>query len=93
MTRNRVFRSAATALGVVTLAAISAVPAFGDASGAASCVGIEASSISPPGSSDEFPGGMKQLVTETKAAFGTFGPVISGFAKVHAGSHELCDVG
>jgi hypothetical protein len=74
------------------LAAAGAPSAMGDASGHASCIGIEASSISPPGSSDEFPGGMAQLVAFVKTATGgKFGPVASSAAQLHAGSHEACD--
>jgi hypothetical protein len=66
--------------------------ALGDASGHASCLGIEVSSVSPPGSSDEIPGGAAELVAGTKAETGgKFGPVASAFAKLHAGSHEACD--
>lgn len=66
--------------------------ALGAASGKASCAGIEASNISPPGSSDEVPGGMRQLVSFVKAEAGKFGPVWSSFAKEHAGSHAACDI-
>jgi hypothetical protein len=83
----------AAVVGVSAFLQVAAVqPALGDASGRASCVGIEASSISPPGSSGEFRGGMPQLVATVKEG-GKLGPAISAFAKEHAGSHELCDVG
>jgi hypothetical protein len=74
------------------LAGAGAQSAMADASGGASCIGIEASSVSPPGSSAEAPGGMAQLVAFVKAeAGGKFGPAASSFARLHAGSHEACD--
>ena len=46
--------------GVLALG--SAGSALGDAHGNASCLGFEASGIAPAGSSDEFPGGMTELI-------------------------------
>jgi hypothetical protein len=91
--RRRSFRLVAVAIGVAALMSVAGVQsALADASGAASCVGIEASSVSPPGSSDEVPGGMPQLVAVVKEeAGGKLGPALSSFAHVHAGSHEACD--
>jgi hypothetical protein len=87
-------RVAVAVASVALLAAGGAQSAMGDASGHASCIGIEASNVSPPGSSDEAPGGMAELVRLTKAEFGgKFGPAASAFARVHAGSHEACDAG
>jgi hypothetical protein len=65
--------------------------AFADASGDASCIGIEASSVSPPGSSDEEPGGMAQLAHELKEFGGPPGGIVSSIADLHEGSHEACD--
>lgn len=79
--------AAAAALGVL---AVGVPAAIADASGPASCVGIEASAISPPGSSEEFPGGMPDVVRFV-SQFGTFGPQVSQFAQLHEGSHEGCD--
>jgi hypothetical protein len=62
-----------------------------DAQGNASCVGLEASSLSPPGSSDEAPGGMPELIGFLKSEFGKAGPVVSVVATLHEGSHEACD--
>jgi hypothetical protein len=69
-----------------------------DASGhstQASCMGFEASSISPPGSSEEEPGGTPQFVAEVKeiaAELGVRPGVIVAFiASLHGGSHEACD--
>ena len=85
-------------LGAVVLAAglLGALPpatASADAGGNASCIGHEASSISPPGSSDEFPGGMPGLKGFIDEAFpGTApGAVYSTIARLHEGSHEACD--
>jgi hypothetical protein len=90
---TRSLRIVAVSIGLAAVVPVIGAPsALGDASGHASCVGIEASSLSPPGSSDEFPGGMRQLVSAVKAeAGGKLGPALSSFAKVHAGSHEACD--
>ena len=88
-------------LSVVTvslvMAAMMVVFAGGAASaaagGPASCIGHEASNISPPGSSEEIPGGMPGLRTEIREAFPGVpqGLVYSQIAKLHEGSHEACD--
>jgi len=83
-------------VALVTVALMMAVaggPAFAEAGAPASCVGHEASNISPPGSSDEFPGGMPELQQFIRENFpGTPpGAVISSVAKLHEGSHEACD--
>jgi hypothetical protein len=68
-------------------------PAMADAQRSASCVGFETSSISPPGSSAEFPGGMpalRQWIGETFPGVPP-GTVLSTVAKLHEGSHEACD--
>jgi hypothetical protein len=91
--RSKGFRLAIVAAGSAAFLASGGVgSALGDASGHASCIGIEASSVSPPGSSEELPGGVAELVGVIKAeAGGKLGPSASAFAKVHAGSHEACD--
>jgi hypothetical protein len=82
---------------LVAIAAMMAVagagPASADAAGPASCMGHEASNISPPGSSEEVPGGMPGLRTEIREAFPGVpqGLVYSQIAKLHEGSHEDCD--
>jgi hypothetical protein len=79
---------------VATVAfAASAAPAFSDAGARASCMGIEASSISPPGSSGEVPGGMPEFRRFIRETFpGTPpGAVSRTIAKLHEGSHEACD--
>lgn len=72
-----------------------ATPSFADAYGHASCIGIEASSISPPGSEAEFAGGMAELqsfVHSLAAELGAPpGAVVQSVAKLHEGSHEACD--
>ena len=76
--------------GVLVLAG--AGSAMADAHRNASCVGFEASSIAPAGSSDEFPGGMPALQTFLKDTFGRpTGSIISFVAKLHEGSHSACD--
>jgi hypothetical protein len=90
MTRNVRF-AAATAAAAALALAVGVPVGSADAHGNASCIGFEASSISPPGSSDEFPGGVPQVVAVVKDAAGKYGPVISAVAKLHEGSHEACD--
>jgi hypothetical protein len=53
--------------------------------------GFEVSSISPPGSSEEVPGGAPELIAFLKSEFGKAGPAVSSVAKLHEGSHEACD--
>ena len=62
-----------------------------DAGANASCLGIESSSISQPGSSEEETGGRAQFSHEVKEFGGPPGAIVSSFAKLHAGSHEACD--
>jgi hypothetical protein len=73
--------------------AASAAPAFSDPGARASCMGIEASSLSPPGSSDEVPGGMPEFRRFIRETFpGTPPGVVSRtIAQLHEGSHEACD--
>jgi hypothetical protein len=93
MTRKRASFHAAAA----TLAATAGVlvaggqMAFGEPSGHASCIGIEVSVISPPGSSDEFPGGTRELIAFVQGLGGPPGGVVGAVAKLHEGSHEACD--
>lgn len=85
----------ASALFVGSVGGPGAALAAGEPNGHASCLGIEAASISPPGSSDELPGGARQLVTEIKqlAAFLGVRPgaLFSFIASLHEGSHADCD--
>jgi hypothetical protein len=60
----------------------------------ASCMGIEAAALSPPGSSDEAPGGVKDI----KAFLDEVAPGVppgqaffSFAARLHEGSHQACD--
>ena len=64
---------------------------FADASSQASCIGIESSSVAPPGSTDEFPGGRAEISHFLKSLGGPPGANVSGEAKLHLGSHEACD--
>ena len=93
--RRSVLASAVLALAVSPVAAPSAAFAADQPNGNASCMGLEQASISPPGSSDEEPGGARQFVAEVKelaAIFGVKPGVLFGFiARVHAGSHAECD--
>lgn len=75
------------------LIVLPAAAGFAANGSAASCMGHEASSISPPGSSDEFPAGVPQLKAFIDEAFPDVAPgrIFSVIAKLHAGSHEACD--
>ena len=77
----------------VALALTPVRTALADAGANASCMGHEASAISPPGSSDEFPTGMPGFKAFIDAAFPGVPPgvIFSTIAKLHAGSHEACD--
>jgi len=57
----------------------------------ASCIGQEASGISPPGSSEEMSGGMPEFMQFIKSLPGTPGGTISFIANLHEGSHGACD--
>jgi hypothetical protein len=61
----------------------------------ASCMGIEAAALSPPGSSDEAPGGVpdvKAFLNEVAPGVPP-GPAFFAFAaRLHETSHEACDV-
>jgi len=83
------------ALAIGTVVAPAAALAADEPNGAASCMGLEQASISPPGSSDEEPGGARQFVGQVKE-LGTFlgvrpGGLFSFIARLHAGSHAACD--
>jgi hypothetical protein len=84
-----------TVLVVGAVQVLSTQAAFADASSHAGCIGIEASSISPPGSIDEFPGGMSELqasVHDLAKQLGVApGAIISSVAHLHEGSHAACD--
>lgn len=85
-------RSVSAIAAVALVVLVMGVPIAGaEASGDASCVGVEASAISPPGSSEEVPGGMPALIDFVKSEAGKAGPVVSSIARLHEGSHEACD--
>jgi hypothetical protein len=94
--RRRLLVGVLTAV-VLTVAA-PAGTAFADVGSAsstrASCMGIEAAAISPPGSSTEAPGGVRDI----KAFLGQVAPGVppgkaffSIAARLHEGSHAACD--
>ena len=90
------FKRSTLGLGAVAAALVlgSAGPAAADAAGNASCLGFEASGVAPPGSSDEFPGGVAELQRFLRDAFGhPTGSIVSEAAHLHLGSHEACDAG
>ncbi len=65
--------------------------ASADAGGNASCMGFEASALSPPGSSDEAPGGVPDLVAFAQAQPGHPGDTFKFIASLKEGSHAACD--
>lgn len=90
--------------GLIPLVAIwilAAAPArlasadVGDAeSTPASCMGIEAAAVSPPGSSDELPGGMpglRQFIGEVAPGVPPGQAFFAVAASLHERSHEACD--
>jgi hypothetical protein len=80
-------------LGVLTFATPASI-AIADAGGpTASCMGFEASAISPPGSSEEVPTGMpgfKAFIDETFPGVPP-GQIFQTISHLHEGSHEACD--
>jgi len=80
---------------IVALAIPTTTAAANEPSGHASCMGIERAAISPPGSSDEIPGGSSVLNTELREIADALGvppgAVAAFIAHLHAGSHEACD--
>jgi len=82
-------------VGVLAAAQLLASPATADAGSHASCVGIEASSISPKGSLEEFPSGMPELTAFVRSLANELGvspgAIISFVAGLHEGSHPACD--
>ncbi|TMK37707.1 MAG: SRPBCC family protein [Actinobacteria bacterium] len=60
----------------------------------ASCMGIEAATLSPPGSSAEAPGGMRDVKAFLDENFPGVPPGLAFYsfaARLHEGSHEACD--
>lgn len=76
-----------------TFTATLVATASAEAAGGASCMGQEASAVSPPGSSDEIPTGMLGLRDFVDATFPGVprGAIFSTIARLHAESHEACD--
>ena len=94
-TPRRTLLIAAVVLTIASVATPSVAAAASEPNGNASCMGIELASISPPGSSEEEPGGADQFTGEVKglaAALGLRpGALFSFIAHLHAGSHAACD--
>jgi hypothetical protein len=82
-------------LTVGSLATPGIVAAASEPNSRASCMGLELASISPPGSSDEEPGGAPQFTGEVKGLAASLGlrpgALFSFIAHLHAGSHAVCD--
>jgi hypothetical protein len=55
-------------------------------------MGQEAAAISPPGSSEEVSGGMKEFMQFIRGQAGAPGESIRFIASLHEGSHDACDV-
>lgn len=96
--RNRRNRVLGAGFGLALIASLTlgaGGAAAREPNGHASCIGIEMAAISPPGSSEEIPGGAPALAAEVKAIAAELG-VNPGFlfaliARLHEGSHEECD--
>jgi hypothetical protein len=92
---RRILVSALLVVSMGALVAPAAAFAADEPNGAASCMGLEQASISPPGSSDEEAGGARQFVAEVKELAAFFGvkpgALFSFIAGLHAGSHAKCD--
>jgi hypothetical protein len=88
---RRVMRIVAVALlvGMLFLPTTSAFAAGSNAS----CMGHEASAVSPPGSSEEIPDGMPGLKAFIDETFPSLPPgvVYRSIANLRLGSHEACD--
>ena len=65
--------------------------ALADAGPHASCIGFEASAIAPAGTSDEFLGGVPELLAAVRTFGVPVGVLYRDIAKLHLGSHEACD--
>ena len=92
--RRSNYRSSIVVLGLLgALRLGAATNAFAQPATHASCLGFEADSVSPPGSSEELPGGMPELNAFIREAFPDLAPgaVYSSIAHLHLGSHEACD--
>ena len=88
---KRIITVVTVALIMAAMMMVAGGPASATASGPASCMGHEASNISPPGSSEEVPGGMPALGAFIRNVLEPPGAFYSTVAKLHAGSHEACD--
>jgi hypothetical protein len=92
---KRLLRASLALFGLIACFQVAGVQSAAAAAGPASCAGHEASSISPPGSSEEVPGGMPALTAEVRALAAQLGispgQIISFVASLHEGSHEACD--
>jgi hypothetical protein len=93
--RRRRLVMAVAAFGLLVVGLLPA-PASANAGGSASCIGLELSDISPPGTNPEFPDGGPGFVAEVSElapalGFKNRGDLISFIAKLHEGSHEDCD--
>ena len=94
-TARRLSLAVVFALGFATMLAPGALAAPTEPNGNASCIGIELGAISPPGSSDEVPGGAPMFVGDVKSIATSLGlppgAVFAFIASLHAGSHAECD--
>ena len=91
------FRMIAVAIVLVLTLVAGLTVAGSDSASAApgettSCIGHEASDVSPPGSNDEAPAGMPDLLAFVDSlGQKNRGVVISSLAHLHEGSHAACD--
>lgn len=92
-----IYRSAVV-FAVLALVALAGIVFFGSGTADAapgehtSCMGHEASDISPPGSNPEAPAGVPDLLAFVDSLGApSRGAVISSLAHLHEGSHAACD--
>lgn len=93
VSRGKLTAMALTAALLIVFALATTRTASADAGAGASCMGHEASGISPPGTSDEFVGGMpefRQFIADNFPGTPP-GAIIRTIAKQHGVSHEACE--
>jgi hypothetical protein len=90
--QNRVTRGVLVSAGSLALMLVTpGQVALAEAGSNASCMGHEASGVSPPGSSSEALGGMRELTQFIGSLAGPPGATYAFIASLHEGSHEACD--
>jgi hypothetical protein len=85
----------AIGLSLFTVLGFPPTAASADAGERAICVGLEFTFNTPPGTSEEFPGGGREVAEEVHSIAEALGippgAVVSFVAQFHEASHEGCD--